>query len=255
MEMRIARRPLIAGMALGMAFPGAARARSGLDEPVLVLRTANPWALVVGAESARLALYGDGTVVYAARDGRLKSVTLDPSERATLVRDLGFAVLPRFAGEYETTGATDQAQQWFFLFGEGQAKPRIIYVYGNLDGAARAHLSPAIVGAYDLITHFDHPRARAWLPEQIEVMIWPFDHAKAAPLAWPRGWPDLDDRLTRKREEGYSLFLPAACFAELEALLQRLDGNRPVALAGRKWSISARLALPHEERWMDALGG
>lgn len=82
--MRIARRTLMAGVLLGFVQPGLALAIEDGDAPLLVLRTSDPWAFVLGADAARFVLYGNGTVIYARPDG-LRTVKLDPSERAALM--------------------------------------------------------------------------------------------------------------------------------------------------------------------------
>lgn len=248
--MMIARRALVAGLLLGGALPLPALAGEEDESPLLVLRAANPWSAVVGAESARFVLYGDGTAIYERSDGALRMVKLDPGERAALIEQIGFAVLPRYAGRYETNAATDQVEQWLYLFGAG--KPRVIYVYGPLDHySTRSAVPPPVVAAYDRLVHFDHPRARPWMPERIELLLWPFDHARQDPLPWPPGWPGLDDPGTRKRGEGaYSLYLPAGRLGELEALMAGQGESQPVGLAGRKWSLAYRLPLPGEQRWM-----
>lgn len=141
-------------------------------------------------------------------------------------------------------------EQWLFLFGAD--KSRVVYVYGALDSASTRTAVPLpVVAAYDRLIHFDHPRSRPWMPERIELLLWRFDHARIVPLSWPKGWPGLDDPQTRKGRDGmYSLYLPPDRYAELKALLAHRGDNQPIRLGGHNWSLSYRMPLPGEERWI-----
>lgn len=246
---RIARRPLLAGLlAAPFAFPAAAR-EGAAPRPLVVLLETNPWLMAVGSDSPSFALYDDGTVIYLA-DDRFMSAKLSADERDQLAASLDLPVLASLAGHYERSLATDQPTEYFFIF--ATEEPKVVSVYGSLKpGSMEARTPPPIIRAYDRLRAFRHRDARNWLPEKIEVMIWPYEYAPQPSIDWPSGWPGLSDPTTiRRGNDAYSLFVPSADYPALTAFLKTRNAKGAVKIDGHKWTASIRFPFPGERSWM-----
>lgn len=246
--MPIPRRAILAAM-LAAAMPIASAAQeAGEVRPLVVLLEQDPWLMVIGSDSPRFALYDDGTVIYRT-DAGYKWVKLDATERAALAARLDIGVLSCNAGYHALSAASDQKTENLILFGNDRRV--VLSIYGSLDdGEVRSMLPPSLIDTYDALAHFDHPRARGWLPERIEVMLWPYPHAVEAPVAWPKRWPGLHDSGTIARhEDSYSVFLPSARRDELIAFLRSRKPRGAIEIEGRKWSAGIRYPFPGERLW------
>lgn len=253
MKVDIARRTALAGLAtLFLPLPVQAR-KSWKDRPVIVLVEHNPWAMVVGGDSASFALYLDGTVIFRAYNG-FRSVKLEDREMVQLMAQLDVDALSHADSDHETTSVTDQRSQVLYVF--GQRKRVRHYIYGApVKGAMRTPVWPTLVAAYDRMLSFNNPRARTWLPEKIEVMIWPYEHAVEPSIVWPQDWPGLDDPGTRPRHSGqFSLYLPSLHYLELVDFLKTRREKGAVEIDGRKWSVGFRFPFPNERLWMQSSG-
>lgn len=244
---------ILLAMIAVLLLPQAAAAQARAEpRPLIVLLEANPWLMAVGSDSPAFALYDDGQVIYRTRSG-YKSVKLDARERAALIERVQPQALARVAGHYDVlANVSDQPTEYLFVFGADG--PKAVSVYGSLTQVAK--LVPAPIGtAYAALHGYQHPRARDWLPDKIEVLIWPYEYAPEESILWPKGWPGLGHPETVKRDEGaYSLFLPASRSRALTALLQTRRERGAVRIDGRKWAVSYRFPFPQEQSW-NALRG
>lgn len=247
--MEIARRALLmAGMAACVPLP--ALAGPAAAEPLVVLISLPVLSPAMGLETPDFALYADGTAIYRHGEG-FRTVRLDPSERDALVRDLDIPVQAGLARHYQADDWTDGSNVTLYLYG-GES-PQVISVYGRpLMARVRQKLPLLVVAAYDRLAHFDPSRGTAWMPERIEVMLGLYDPVpEGAPLAWPRGWPGLDDPRTVHWKDGrYSLYLPAQDLPALDRLLARKAPGQPIAIDGKSWIVIPRFPFPGEARWM-----
>jgi hypothetical protein len=226
-------------------------------EPLLVLVEANPWALVLGSDSPKLALYDDGVVIYQ-KDGAYLAARLDTDDVQNFMDALQLEALTELAGNYSISELTDQPTTEIFLWADGQYKR--IWIYGSLNSeapdlgptrlAGLSQLPPQVAASYRRMSSFDRPDAVAWAPEAIEVMISPYEHAPDESIIWPSRWPGLDHPGTRQRGNGLSLFIPASEDAALRAFLQEQRELGAVLIDGRKWAVSTRFPFPKEDRWM-----
>ena len=146
--------------------------------------------------------------------------------------------------------ATDQPSQDLLIY-QGK-EPVFISVYGSLkDSAVRSKLPNEVVAAYDTLKGFHHPRSRSWLPENVEVMLWPYEYAPDPSIKWPKEWPGLNDpRTIRRGDDSFSVYLPSTSLAQLRAFLKRRSDKGAVEIDGRKWSASIRFPFPQEQLWM-----
>lgn len=215
--------------------------------PLVVLVERNPWAAVIGSDSPRFALYSDGLVIYRREDG-FRSVRLDPRELEALRERLDVPVLGCALGRHGPENLTDQPEEDFHI-GRGGALS-LISVYGAIEpGRAPQGTPRQVVAAYATLTGFAHPRAQPWMPERVEVMIWPYEHARSA-TRWPAGWPTLTSPGTMRRGESYSLFVAAADYPRVSSFLRASQENGAIEIDGRKWSAATRFPFPLESHWM-----
>ena len=251
------RRAVIGG---ALALIGAASCRTkpnGAGDPLFVLKGQNPWRTVLGSESPTFALYDDGSVIYQRESG-FKSVQLGSEELRRLVTALGLAELPKFAKHYEVAPYTDANTHIFYVF--NGAKISVISVYGELrvravemDGKPVDKLVTMVpeplAAAYEKANAFDHPKARGWLPDKIEVFVWPYEYAPEPSIHWPKSWPGLNDPTTSRSGENYRLYVPAADLPALERFLATQREKGAVEIDGKKWAASLRYPFPKEQLW------
>lgn len=202
--------------------------------------------MVVGSDSPRLALYEDGLVIYRT-DSDFKSVKLSKHEVDQLQTSLDIDALACVVGHYEAADGTDQATETIFI-GRGD-KLASISVYGAPIGPK---VPKAMTAAYQKLVKFDHPSARTWLPDKVEVIVWPYNYAPEASIIWPQEWPGLHSADTVKRGNGFSIYLPAADYPRLVEFLKGRNEKGAVEIGGKKWAADVRFPFPREEMWMNA---
>lgn len=208
-------------------------------KPQVVLIETDPWLMVIGSDSPSFVMYSDGQVIYRSETG-YRTVTLSPERQAEIIAEMQFGdAMSKYAG----SKATDQSTSIIILLNEGKVQGAS--VYGSLRRSeVRSKVPPNIVAAYDKLHGFQDPNAIEWLPEKIEVMIWPYEYAPEASIHWPRDWPAIDDSGTVQRGDSYSIFLPSAHFDELKAFVRTRNEKGAVEIGKRKWALSWRLPLP-----------
>ena len=125
---------------------------------------------------------------------------------------------------------------------------RMKTVYGDLqqDETSRARTPEAFLSVYDQLVNYRNDQAEKWLPDTVEVMLTRFDHSAEKPVAWPEGWPDLNDKTTVSINPNlYSVYIPKSEFDNLLKLLSSLSYRRAVEINGRKFSVTYRLPFPN----------
>jgi hypothetical protein len=157
--------------------------------------------------------------------------------------------MPRLSRSYEGTGATDQPIEDLLLY--HGPKPGLISVYGSLESPeVRAKIPPEIVRAYDRLKAFNPPDSTEWLPDRVEVMVWPYEYAPEPSIQWPKDLPDLNDARAVKRGDSFSIFVPSSKLPELRAFLARRNEKGAIDINGKKWAASIRYPFPAERLWM-----
>ncbi|KTE08924.1 hypothetical protein [Sphingopyxis sp. H115] len=226
----------------------AAARRSDVPSPLVILLDRDPWAAVIGSDSPTFALYEEGTVIQKAANG-FTATRLTDQELKYFLDRLNLPALSRFYGRFEAENATDQPTQDLLVY--RAERPVFVSVYGSLkDSNVRAKIPKEVTAAYDMLTQFQHPKSRAWLPKNIEVMIWPYKNAPGLSVRWPPEWPGLSDPKTIRRGDSFSIFMPSLQLAELRAFLKRRKEKGAVEIDDEKWAASIRFPFPHEKLWM-----
>jgi hypothetical protein len=231
--------------------PTLVDAREERAEPRIVLMERNPWLAVIGSDSPTFALYANGLVIFRgnAGSGEYLAALLGEREYQDLLANLMPQSVLRLRDSYTASERTDQATNELHVWADGKRKSVSVYGAIRRSPDVRKKTPAAFLAAFDTITGFTAP-ARPWLPEEIEVLLWPFDHSRKAPVPWPGNWPSFSQARARGDSGLHQLMLPAGQCERLRELLGALHGNRAVLLDGRKWTVSYRLPFPREDAWM-----
>ena len=209
----------------------------------------DPWRMVIGSDSPSFAMYEDGTVIYGTEAG-YKTAKLDGTNRDAFLSQLKIEELSSASGGYQASDWTDQPTTALLVY--RKERPFYISVYGSLkDKEVRSRVPDVILAAADKLHAFRAAGESDWLPDKIEVMVWPYDYAPEASINWPSHWPGLKAPDTKQRgEDSYSIFIPSNELDELKAFLKTRQAKGAVEIDGKKWSVSYRLPFSHEKLWM-----
>lgn len=227
---------------------------AGERKPVVLLYEYNPWAMVLGSDSPSFALYDDGLVIFARSNGEGRfeyvSLVLSDKELAGFIAALPLKQFYQLRPDYELDLMTDQPTNVITVWDKETWKT--VRVYGNLQRAERSEDPQAFIEIYRKLKSYRDARASRWLPERVELLIWPFENA-GTPLLWPKNWPDTLHPSTKKRGSGtdsinYSIYLTPAQFERLKAQTES-KGADALLINKRKWAFSFRFPFPNEDSW------
>lgn len=241
--------------------------RAAGPKPVLVVLERNPWLMVMGSDSPILALYDDGGIIYLrekpAPDEPFFRRSVSGAEKTRL--ELMPYDLAKVADHYELSAATDQITTVIWT------PEKKIVVYGSwrkardFGGDSNPSLKAFVererkrweslpTELRQTLLRIDEQRKMSgtpWLPANIEVMFWPYEYAPDESIIWPKDWPGLSAKDTRRRgEDSYSVFLPSAKLPELRRFLETRKEKGAVLIDGKKMADSFRFPFPGEELWM-----
>jgi hypothetical protein len=218
-------------------------------QPLVMLTEFNPWAMVVGSDSPTFVLYENGTVIYL-KERKYVSAKLTQAEVDAFVSGLGRDSLAKLRDSYTISEWTDQPTNVLLVRTEGTNYKKIS-IYGsirslNAESAEAPPLPDDLTRALRRILKYDRTNSPVWMPEYIEVMIWPFEYAKGKAADWPTKWPGLADQKTIKRKNTYSIFIPESQYEELKKFIAQLKPTQAVRIDNKKWAVSTRFPFPHE---------
>lgn len=238
-------------------------------KPFAIFIQSDPWAMVIGADTPRVAIYENGDIVFAKSvNDRLvyHHVALDKNQfEMVRARLKSVLALKDFKPRYNIRpNATDQPEAIFY-FHEGQREVATS-VYGlmapgtKLPGytvfpaGSRATPPPdELLKLHKWLCELDYPASKEWTPKHVEVMLWDYSYAPDASIQWPKDWPSLDSDRAIKRGDSYSIFLDGALLPQLRDFLGRRNEKGAVEIEGKKMSVSYRFTFPGEPAWRKAL--
>lgn len=233
-------------------------------KPLVVFIQTDPWAMVMGADTPRVAAYEDGTVVFIRISGKnatYQSKNLSATELSNLKKQLAPTMaLKNLKSFYNLRPYdTDQPEAMFYIRdGERELASR---VYGlTAEGKRSSHnvsqgkreadaVPDEIIELHKFLCAVDYPDSKEWTPRYLELMIWPYEYAPEASIKWPKDWPGLDSKRTFKRGDSYSIFLDGKVLPELLKFLKTRKEKGAVEIAGKKWAVSFRPVFPSEPAW------
>ena len=240
--------------------------------PIAVLIQTDPWLMVVGSNTPRVAIYDDGQLIYLKKDQDKRQTffhkLLSADELAAIKKKISsFGDYSKLKRSYDLLPfVTDQPETKIYLDLDGQAF--VTSVHGlrvsdtklagqtSLGGKKAPDALPKLIkNLYAYLTSLDFVDAKPWEPLYVEVMIWGYDYAPDESIHWPKEWPGLESPSTLKRGDSYSIFLPGKQLPQLRAFLKTQKEKGAVELEGRKWAVSFRYTFPSEPVWAKAFRG
>ena len=250
--------------ASGAAEPGAFSPHAG-PRPVLVWIQTDPWAMVIGADTPMVSLYEDGALICVARGGDNSTVYLqkrlsvqDRDEMVRTIRTLG--TFSGLKARYDVvSGVTDMPSTRFYLdLGGGPSIATEIHGLALKDTPMtkvthrKVDQLPASLAALHKYLAAIPCEGAPWIPEYIEVMLWPYEYAPDDSIHWPSDWPSLDSPRAMRRGDSYSIYIPGPSVDRLRAFLKTRKERGAVEVGGKKWAASYRYVFPSEPVWMKA---
>jgi hypothetical protein len=237
-------------------------------KPIAVWIQTDPWAMVLGADTPRVAVYGDGEVVFVKKVGKALEyhhVHLEAAALAELRRriepvlalsnlrgyyDLAPNVtdLPK-AKLYVSDGRSAAATEIYGLMAKGTELP----AFTRFGGAPKPDTVPeAVLALHRWCAAFDDAKSTPWVAPRIEVMLWDYPAARDVALDWPRSWPSIHSDRAVQRGENWSVFFDGS---QVDEVRERLDDAIPrgaIELEGRRYAASYRFAFPGADLWEQA---
>jgi hypothetical protein len=250
------------------AFPLHAAEKPGSQaRPMAVLIEEDPWLEVIGADMPRIAVYDDGTIICLVKPKDSQPYygrsVVSSQELKALVAQLGDpTAFQRMKRHYNIApNVTDLPTVDLYLCVDGVETAISVYGLTAEDARLPARtVAPRETEADSLpspfktacatLVSFSPKTVDRWVPEELELMVWPFEHAKTS-VPWPSDWPTLSSPKTVKRKNLYSLYMPGQKLEEVRAFLESRSGA--VVLEEKKWSVALRYPFPGEDIWRKAL--
>ena len=235
-------------------------------KPIAVLMEQDPWLMVIGSDTPRVAVYENGDVVFVKKTGErtyaYHYAKLTPGELGALSQMWAPLVARPLAKKHFTlSDATDQPTAALY-FANGTVQ-WAASVYGL---SCRSAVPPAptnpkgddapppeLFAVHKSLCALDYPSSREWQPAYVEVMLWDYSYAPQPSVAWPKEWPDLNSPRAMQRGDAYSVFLDGRELPRLKAFLATQKEKGAVELGGKKWAIAYRYTFANEPVWRKAL--
>jgi hypothetical protein len=249
------------------ALLAAAPAHAGLNpfegsKPIAVFIEQNPWLMVVGSDTPRVAVYENGDVIFVRQSGKeysLRIAKLSPPELAKLEETWAPLFTTQMKTDYELSDATDQTNaEFFFRHGAQQVA---VSAYGlDCDGIGFAKKltgkeapPSALLQVHKTLCNLHFDQSEPWSPKYVEVMLWDYGYAPDKSIYWPKDWPDLKSERAIQRGKDWSIFLDAGELPKLESFVATRREKSAVEVDGKKWAIAYRFIFPSEPVWRKAL--
>jgi hypothetical protein len=237
--------------------------------PLAVFIVTNPWAMVIGADTPRVAIYENGEFIFTrqTKDGGLHEHFMLDADRLAKLKELLEPVLAMKdlkLGYDMGFEATDLPEAQFYLRVGDRVVATSVYGLGSsgakpvprtaATGEVNPNLPPAeLLALHSWLCAFDTPDATEWSPPYVEVMFWDDSNATDAPVAWPESWPSLTSDRAVKRGNDWSIFLDGSQLPRLRAFFAAKKPNGAVEIGGKKMAMSYRFTFPGEPIWRNAL--
>jgi hypothetical protein len=258
----------VSGLLLGLiilwpaAFAHAAFDPFAGPKPIAIFIAQNPWLMVIGSDTPRVAIYENGDAIFAKKVGESYSyhvATLSTDELAALEEAwLPLLSMHDLKKSYELSWATDQTTSMFYLRHGEQSVA--VSAYGldcqRRPPARSAEVLPALLSqVHRKFCALTFEQSREWVPQYIEVMLWDYSYAPSESIEWPKAWPSISSERAIKRGEAYSIFLDGSELQNLQEFLATQKEKGAIVLEGKKWAVSYRFTFPNEPVWRNALFG
>ncbi|HEV7667193.1 MAG TPA: hypothetical protein VGS22_01635 [Thermoanaerobaculia bacterium] len=236
--------------------------------PIAIFIQTDPWSMVIGSDTPRVAVYENGEVIFVKKVG---------GDLAYHHVRLAKEALEKLRGEIKPLLAvknlepwynlapniTDQPQSMFYLRDGDREVATCVYglmaagtklpAYTQFPGGPKATAPPdALLKLHERLCHLDFPASIEWRPDYLEVMLWDYSYAPESSIHWPKEWPSLDSERALKRGDSYSVFLDGSLLPKLREFLSTRNEKGAVEVAGKKLAASYRFVFPSEPVWSKA---
>ncbi|MBL9091180.1 MAG: hypothetical protein JNL96_08140 [Planctomycetaceae bacterium] len=203
------RSPLAIIVALGLANSCAA---ANFDpfagpKPIAIFIQTDPWKMVIGSDTPRVAIYENGDVIFAKTVNdrfTYRHVRLEKDQLAKVRQQLNpvLALRTLEPGYSIRPNATDQPEAMFYLRDGNREVATSVYglmasgtmlpAYTVFPEGPNATIPPAeLLKLHKWFCELDYPKSEEWSPKYVEVMLWDYSYAPEASIRWPKGWPSL----------------------------------------------------------------
>jgi len=198
-------------------------------------------------------VYSDRLAIFRAPNSSSSlsgylSTQLSEAQYRALLSSIAPEALFELADSYTASFSTDQPSNELYVWVNGRRKSVTVYGALRRDPEVRSRVPGQFLRAFDTLTKFS-VRAAPWVPDVIEVFIWPYEYSPEEPLPWPKGWPPFENARPKGSQGLHQIFLPAEHFGSLLQVISSLKPKQAVQLAHRKWAISYRVPMPEENAW------
>lgn len=262
---------LIAGIALTCLDVHAADIRPfDGPNPVAVLVQTDPWAMVIGSDTPRVAVYEDGEIIFLKKTNgtfayhHWKLLQAELTEFKNRLVPVG--KLKDLKNFYDARPHfTDQPEAMFYL--RTDQRELVTRVYGltapstrlpahtSFPGGSKPHGIPKeLLELHRFLCSIDYADSEPWTPRYLEAMVWPYEYAREASIIWPSKWPGLESERAFRRGDSYSIFMDGNVLPNLREFLGTRKERGAVEIGGRKWMVSCRFTFPSEPVWRKAFG-
>lgn len=232
-------------------------------EPLLVVIESNPWSMVLGADSPRVAIYENGDAIYVNGDGKSQDYRFKrlSSQQLEAIRQQASTVFRGTAlkHQYDMRGTTDQpVAEFYFHDANGFVATDVagLECEPSKPNPWERNVAPPPRALLDLnasLCSLNFSGSEKWSPPYAEVMMWDYNYAPGKSVPWPKTWPGLESSRTIRRGNDYSVFMDGALLPQLEAFASGIPQKSAVSIEGRKMSLSIRIPFPGEPIWRRAL--
>lgn len=235
-------------------------------QPLLVVLELDPSSLVANAESPMFAIYDDGTEICENTDPEQEATFVqrkisDPQKEVETL--LGFDPL-KMDKFYELSSSFDEnttviwtPQKRIHIYGDWRKPPAVSEddkLAKKIDARERQMWKTLPSGIRSFLSRVERERNKpgeSWLPDNIELIFWPYEYAPEESIVWPAEWPDLNSESTRKRgKDSYRVILPVKLFGDAKRFLSTRNRRGAVLINGKKMAVFGRFPFPSEEKWM-----
>lgn len=234
-------------------------------KPLAVFIQSDPWAMVLGADTPRVAVYEDGEVVFVKKVGERLAyhhVKLTPKGLAALeARIAPVLAVKDLKPWYDMApGVTDQPRAMFYLRDGSREVATSVYglkakgtrlpAFTVFPGAPKPDRPPSeLRELHAWLSELDFPSSREWTPRYVEVMLWDYSYAPDSSIVWPKDWPSLQSPRAVQRGSSYSIFLDGSELPKLRAFLATRGERGAVEVDGKKMAAEFRYVFPGEPVW------
>ena len=237
-------------------------------KPLAIFIQSNPWAMVIGSDTPRVAVYENGEVIFVKKvNDQLvyHHIALDSDELEKVREQLKpVLALKDLKAQYNVMPhVTDQPEAMFYFRDANREVATSVYglsisrtqlpAHIEFQGGAEKTAPPEeLLKLHKWFSELDYANSKEWTPKYVEVMLWDYSYAPEASIQWPNDWPSLSSDRAFKRGDSYSIFMDGLLLPKLRDFLATQKRSGAVAIAGKKMAASYRFTFPGERYWRKA---